>query len=122
MRRALDLLGRASEDWRNGTPRESGSLHWPVAVNLARRELRQALKGEPDLRHLLKEATERLRGWSEGSGPDDKLRARIEAVLAPPLWPREQADVAGANILRRSHRKALERTGAHRVDAGEPAG
>lgn len=41
--RALDLLGRASEDWRNGTPRESGSLHWPVAVNLARRELRQAL-------------------------------------------------------------------------------
>lgn len=44
VRRALDLLGRASEDWRNGTPRESGSLHWPVAVNLARRELRQALE------------------------------------------------------------------------------
>ena len=47
VRRALDLLGRASEDWRNGTPRESGSLHWPVAVNLARRELRQVLEA-PD--------------------------------------------------------------------------
>lgn len=44
VQRALDLLGRASEDWRNGAPRESGSLHWPVAVNLARRELRQALE------------------------------------------------------------------------------
>ncbi|MGH8325554.1 MAG: hypothetical protein ACRET2_02205 [Steroidobacteraceae bacterium] len=44
VQRALDLLSRASEDWRNGTPRESGSLHWPVAVNLARRELCQALE------------------------------------------------------------------------------
>ena len=44
VRGALELLGRASDDWRNGGGCESGSLHWPVAVNLARRSLRQALE------------------------------------------------------------------------------
>ena len=41
---ALELLGRASQDWRNGTAEVPGALHWPVAVNLARRELRNALE------------------------------------------------------------------------------
>jgi hypothetical protein len=31
------VVGRASADWHDGT------LHWPVAVNLARRRLREAL-------------------------------------------------------------------------------
>jgi hypothetical protein len=43
MHRALDLLGRASADWRNGGQCDGVSLHWPVAVSLARRELEQAL-------------------------------------------------------------------------------
>ena len=42
--RALELLGRASADWQNGKDAVPGPLHWPVAVNLARRELRQALE------------------------------------------------------------------------------
>lgn len=41
---ALELLGRASQDWRNGTAEVPGALHWPVAVNLARRELAKALE------------------------------------------------------------------------------
>jgi hypothetical protein len=44
VRRALDLLSRASADWRNGGGAEAGPLHWPVSVNLARRVLRQALE------------------------------------------------------------------------------
>ena len=41
---ALELLGRASADWKNGTDAVPGPLHWPVAVNLARRQLREALE------------------------------------------------------------------------------
>lgn len=44
IREALDLLGRASADWQNGTAAVPGPLHWPVAVNLARRELATALE------------------------------------------------------------------------------
>lgn len=44
VRQALELLGRASADWRNGGACETGPLHWPVSVNLARRLLRQALE------------------------------------------------------------------------------
>jgi hypothetical protein len=44
IRRALDLLGRASEDWRGNGATELGSLHWPVALQLARRELTRALE------------------------------------------------------------------------------
>lgn len=44
VRRALDLLARASEDWRGNGTAEVGSLHWPVALNLARRELARALE------------------------------------------------------------------------------
>jgi hypothetical protein len=53
MHRALDLLGRASADWRNGGQCDGTALHWPVAVDLARRELQQALgtmEGQPDER------------------------------------------------------------------------
>lgn len=83
-RRALDLLGRASADWRNGGGCESGALHWPVAISFARRELRQALEAlesEAGLRELLLEAAQRLRGWSAGAGPDGKLIGRIEEAL-----------------------------------------
>lgn len=48
VRRALDLLGRASEDWRGNGAAEVGPLHWPVAVNLARCELRQAIEALED--------------------------------------------------------------------------
>lgn len=41
---ALDLLSRASENWRGNDATEVGSLHWPVVVNLARRELSKALE------------------------------------------------------------------------------
>ena len=41
---ALNLLNRASSDWRNGGGCDSGALHWPVAVSLARRQLREALE------------------------------------------------------------------------------
>ena len=44
VRSALELLSRASADWRNGGGCEAGPLHWPVSVNLARRALRQALE------------------------------------------------------------------------------
>jgi hypothetical protein len=44
VRQALDLLGCASDDWRNADGTVAGGVHWPVAVNLARRELRQALE------------------------------------------------------------------------------
>ena len=44
VRRALDLLSRASSEWRNGGDCESGALHWPVAITLARSELRKALE------------------------------------------------------------------------------
>jgi len=84
IRQALEILGRASVDWRGNGAAGVGPLHWPVAVNLARRELAQALEalqGELQLRDLLTQAAERLRGWSEGSAPDDKLRARIETAL-----------------------------------------
>lgn len=39
VRRALHLLDRTSEDWQGNGTVDVGSLHWPVAVNLARREL-----------------------------------------------------------------------------------
>jgi hypothetical protein len=53
VRQALAILGRASDTWHNGDPAKSGPLHWPVAVDLARRELRQALgtmEGQPEER------------------------------------------------------------------------
>ena len=51
--RALDLLGRASADWRNGGQYEGATIHWPVAVNLARDELLHVLgtlESQPDER------------------------------------------------------------------------
>ncbi len=39
VRQVLAILDRASDTWHNGDPAESGPLHWPVAVTLARREL-----------------------------------------------------------------------------------
>lgn len=84
IRQALEILNRASTDWRGNGAADAGPLHWPVAVNLARREFAQALESiqaEAQLGDLLTQAAERLRGWSDGSAPDDKLRARIETAL-----------------------------------------
>ncbi len=44
IRQALEILSRASVDWRGNGAADGGPLHWPVAVNLARRELAQALE------------------------------------------------------------------------------
>ena len=38
------MLGRASADWQNDTDDVPGPLHWPVAVNLARHRLREAIE------------------------------------------------------------------------------
>ncbi|MHB1829674.1 MAG: hypothetical protein ACYCV6_18670, partial [Steroidobacteraceae bacterium] len=44
IRQALEILNRASTDWRGNGAGDAGPLHWPVAVNLARREFAQALE------------------------------------------------------------------------------
>ena len=44
VRRALDLLGRASDDWRNGGQSPVGPVHWPAAVRAAQSTLRSALE------------------------------------------------------------------------------
>ncbi|MHB1870889.1 MAG: hypothetical protein ACYCT1_08550 [Steroidobacteraceae bacterium] len=44
IRHALEMLSRASGDWRGNGSVDAGPLHWPVAVNLARRQLAQALE------------------------------------------------------------------------------
>jgi len=64
VQRALDLLGRASADWRNGDQSAAGALHWPVSVNLARRALREAL-----------EALELHRWTTESADRDDDTSA-----------------------------------------------
>ncbi|MHB1542786.1 MAG: hypothetical protein ACYCYH_16035, partial [Steroidobacteraceae bacterium] len=74
IRQALEILNRASTDWRGNGAGDAGPLHWPVAVNLARREFAQALESiqaEAQLGDLLTQAAERLRGWSDSSAPDD---------------------------------------------------
>lgn len=43
VRAALDVLARASSDWRNPDVAACGSVHWPVAVSHARRLLGTAL-------------------------------------------------------------------------------
>ena len=49
VQQALELLGRASQDWRNGTAEVPGALHWPVAIHHARKRLQDALEAmEPD--------------------------------------------------------------------------
>ena len=83
VRRALALLSRASSEWRS-TAGENGPLHWPTAIALATRELRDALEtleSEPDRRELLAEAAQRLRGWSAGAAQDGKRIERIEKAL-----------------------------------------
>ena len=44
IRQALEILARASADWRGTGAADAGSVHWPLAVELARRELAQALE------------------------------------------------------------------------------
>lgn len=88
VREAIDVLSRASADWRNGDAHQGGPVHWSAAVPAAWGALRRALREleaadsrEHELQGLLEEASERLRGWSAGAGPDGKLIARIDAAL-----------------------------------------
>ncbi len=76
--RALGLLGRASQDWRNGTAEVPGALHWPVAVNLARRELAQALEAleERRLVQLRTPLTEWLCGHCGSTGIEGDERCQ----------------------------------------------
>jgi hypothetical protein len=48
VRRTFHLLGRASDNWRNGSQYAEGPLHWPVSVHLARHALRRALQALED--------------------------------------------------------------------------
>ncbi len=53
VRQVLAILERASDAWHNGVPAKNGPLHWPLAVDLARRELQRALgtlEGQPNER------------------------------------------------------------------------
>lgn len=43
LRKALRLLERASNDWRNGDPETTGPLHWSAAVPAAREALNGVL-------------------------------------------------------------------------------
>lgn len=44
VRQALDLLRRASADWRNGEARLSGPIHWSAAIPAAWQALSRALR------------------------------------------------------------------------------
>ena len=44
IRQALEVLSRASADWRGTGAADAGPVHWPLAIELARRELAQALE------------------------------------------------------------------------------
>ncbi|MGA7540437.1 MAG: hypothetical protein WBW93_16900 [Steroidobacteraceae bacterium] len=86
VRQALDLLGRASADWRNGNGCEAGPLHWPVSVNLARRVLRQALEDlEPRLPGRLLADDERAgMAWFNCLPPAERRHWREIADSAVP--------------------------------------
>ena len=44
IRQALEVLGRASADWRGTGALDTGPLHWPIAATLARQRLAHALE------------------------------------------------------------------------------
>ncbi len=44
VREAIDLLSRASADWRNGDAHQAGPVHWSAAVPAAWDALRRALR------------------------------------------------------------------------------
>lgn len=72
IRHALEMLSRASGDWRGNGSVDAGPLHWPVAVNLARRQLAQALEALEQRRvlQLRTPLTEWLCGHCGASGFD----------------------------------------------------
>lgn len=82
--RALDLLGRASADWRNGGSCESGALHWPVAVTLARSELRRALEAFGD--HGQVAAGPPGSACEREASPSDWLESSDADALAGLAW------------------------------------
>jgi hypothetical protein len=73
MHRALDLLGRASADWRNGGQCDGAALHWPVAVDLARRELQQALGAVERQPHEPTQDTRAGMAWFNQLSPTQRL-------------------------------------------------
>jgi hypothetical protein len=74
IRQALEILSRASVDWRGNGAADAGPLHWPVAVNLARRELAQALEALEQRRvvQLRTALADWLCGHCGGSGFEEK--------------------------------------------------
>ncbi|MGH8229784.1 MAG: hypothetical protein ACREU3_18095 [Steroidobacteraceae bacterium] len=76
IRRALELLNRASGDWRNGGG-DSGPLHWPTAIAFATRELRDALAAPEPVDETPEAAT------VESYFPGQERLARERARLLP---------------------------------------
>ena len=65
VRRALAILGRASDTWHNGDPAKSGPLHWPVAVTLARRQLELVLGiSEAQIDAFVRDARNGIAWWN----------------------------------------------------------
>jgi hypothetical protein len=65
VRHALAILGRDSDTWHNADPAESGPLHWPVAVTLARRQLEFALGiSEPQTNEATQDARAGIAWWN----------------------------------------------------------
>ena len=77
MRRALDLLSRASAEWRNGGGCESGALHWPVAITLARSEIGKALEALSNHRQEGDHPRERRCEYVDSSEDTDDARAGL---------------------------------------------
>ena len=69
------MLERASADWHGNGSADTGPLHWPVAIDVARRQLTQALEvleaaRQPQVLQLRTPLTEWLCGHCGGSGFD----------------------------------------------------
>ncbi len=87
VRQARELLGRASADWKKGADALPGPLHWPVAVNLARRRLREVLEALESERN----PADALVGmsWSNGLTRTERRHWLDVAVSARPADARE---------------------------------
>ena len=99
VQRALQLLGRASAEWRNGDADLVGELHWPVSVNLARRALREALEALEPVCWQPPSVDEDARAgiaWFNGLSPAERRYWLEEANSAVPAdaWSCYKAGVS----------------------------
>ncbi len=67
---ALEILARASADWRGNGAADTGPLHWPIAATLARQRLAHALEALEQRRivQLRTPLTDWLCGHCGGTG------------------------------------------------------